>query len=215
MKIEYLGHSTFLITSESGLKILADPYATSSDLTYGEINLSADIVTVSHSHFDHSNVAAVKGNPEVIRKPGESEAKGTRFKGIETYHDEAGGRLRGNNIVFCFAVDGIKLCHLGDLGHKLDYKQVTGIGEVDVLFIPVGGRFTISAGVATEVCHQLKPKVVIPMHYKTEKGLPVIAEVDEFLKGKADVKRISDSQVGFKTGKLPSPSQIIVLNSAL
>jgi L-ascorbate metabolism protein UlaG (beta-lactamase superfamily) len=215
MKIKYLGHATFLISSDKGIKIITDPYETSPDLTYGEITESADIVTVSHYHHDHGNVAAVKGNPEVVSRVGRSKARGIEVKGIASHHDEAGGSLRGNNIIFCFEVDGIRVCHLGDLGHLLDDKQVKEIGGVDILLIPVGGYYTIDAKAATQVCNQLKPKVIIPMHYKTEKGIPNIVGVDEFLSGKANVSRMDTSQVEFKPGELPATGKIIALEPAL
>lgn len=215
MKIKCLGHAAFVITSDAGLKIITDPYETSPSLTYGEITESADVVTVSHDHTDHCNVAAVRGNPEVVRRMGRSAAKGIEFNGIASYHDDAKGRLRGNNIIFCFEVDGIKVCHLGDLGHLLDGKQLKEIGSVDILLIPVGGFFTIDARAATQVCDQLKPKVIIPMHYRTEKSFPDIAGVDEFIKGKNNVTRQDSSEVEFKAGKLPATSQIIVLKPAL
>ena len=215
MNIKYLGHAAFTITSDTGVRIITDPYETGPDLTYGEITESANIVTVSHNHFDHCYVAGVKGNPEVVRRAGRSIAKGIEFKGIASYHDEAKGRLRGNNIIICFELDGIKVCHLGDLGHLLDDKQVTEIGSVDILLIPVGGYYTIDAKAATEVCNQLKPRVIIPMHYKTEKGIPNIFGVDEFLGGKANVRRLDASQAEFKPGELPATSQIVVLKPAL
>jgi L-ascorbate metabolism protein UlaG (beta-lactamase superfamily) len=215
MKIKCLGHSAFVITSDTGVKIITDPYETSPTLTYGEITESADIVSVSHGHTDHGNVAAVRGNPEVIRKAGSSTAKGIDFKGVVSYHDDAGGSMRGGNIIFCFEVDGIKVCHLGDLGHRLDDKQLKEIGSVDIVLIPVGGYFTIDAQVATKVCEQLKPRVIIPMHYRTEKSFPDIAGVDEFLKGKSDVIRQDSSEVEFKAGELPAASQIVVLKPAL
>jgi L-ascorbate metabolism protein UlaG (beta-lactamase superfamily) len=215
MKVKYLGHATFVITSNKGVKIITDPYETTPDLTYGEITESADIVTVSHKHFDHSNVAAVKGNPEVVSRAGRSEAKGIEFNGIASYHDEAGGSLRGGNIIFCFEMDGVRVCHLGDLGHRLDDKQLKEIGRVDILLVPVGGFYTIDAKVATEVCAQLKPRVIIPMHYKTKKGLAGISGVEGFLSGKANVSRPDSSQAEFKPGELPATVQIIVLKPAL
>jgi L-ascorbate metabolism protein UlaG (beta-lactamase superfamily) len=208
MKIKYLGHSAFVITSNKGIRIITDPYATSPDLTYGEINESADIVTVSHGHFDHSNVAAVKGNPEVVNRAG-------RLVVIASYHDDIGGRRAGNNLIFCFELDGVAACHLGDLGHRLDDNQVKEVGRVDVLFVPVGGNYTIDAKVATEVCNQLKPRVIIPMHYKTAKGIPGIAGVEGFLSGKPNVSRPDSSQAEFKPGELPATGQIIVLKTAL
>jgi L-ascorbate metabolism protein UlaG (beta-lactamase superfamily) len=215
MKIKYLGHACFMITSHTGVKIITDPYTTGGDLTYGEIKESADIVTVSHDHFDHNNVSAVHGNPKVVRGAGRSTAKEIEFRGIASYHDEAKGKLRGNNTIFCFEVDGIRVCYLGDLGHLLDSKQVAEIGSVDILLIPVGGYYTIDAKAATQVCNQLKPKVIIPMHYKTEKGIPNIKGLDEFLRGKANVRRLDASQVEFKRRELPATSQIVVLKPAL
>lgn len=215
MQIKYLGHAAFIVSSAEGVKIITDPYATSSDLTYGEIQATADVVTVSHDHSDHCNVAAVGGNPQVVRRAGVSNAKGIEFKGVNSYHDDEGGRMRGGNIIFCFEVDRLKVCHLGDLGHRLDDKQLKEIGKVDILIISVGGYFTIDAKVATEVCEQLKPGVIIPMHYRTDKGLAVIAGVEEFLRGKANVKWLDTSQVEFKVGELPEAGQIIVLKPAL
>ena len=139
MKIEYLGHACFMITSDAGIKIITDPYTAGGDLNFGEIKESADIVTVSHGHFDHNNVSAVRGNPELVKGTVTAEVKGIPFKGIPAYHDEATGSKRGDNTIFCFDVDGIRLCHLGDLGHQLDDKQVTDLDTVDILFIPVGG----------------------------------------------------------------------------
>ena len=135
MKIKWLGHASFMITSETGTKIITDPYVTAENLNYGEIKESADIVTVSHEHGDHSNVSAVRGNPEVVRRVATIEIKGIKFKGLPTYHDNTQGKLRGNNAIFCFKVDGIRLCHLGDLGHQLSAQQVAELDRVDILFI--------------------------------------------------------------------------------
>ena len=216
MKVKWLGHASFMITSDAGTKIITDPYAPDDRLSYGEIKERADIVTVSHGHGDHSNVAAIQGNPEVVR--GNTEVEGIKFKGIPTYHDDTTGEKRGKNAVFCFEVDGVRVCHLGDLGHQLNSKQVTEIGAVDVLLIPVGGYYTIDAKVATEVCNQLKPKVIIPMHYKNKRCAFPIAAVDDFLRGKERVSRLDTldtSEREFKQGELPASTQIIVLKPAL
>jgi len=213
MKIKWLGHASFMITSETGTKIITDPYITTENLNYGEIKESADIVTVSHEHGDHNNVAAVRGNPEVAR--GTAKAKGIEFKGISTYHDDAEGKSRGKNTILCFEVDGIRVCHLGDLGHQLSAQQVAELGKVDILLIPVGGFYTIDAKVAGQLCDRLKPKVIIPMHFKNDKCAFPIAGVDEFLKGKKGVSRLDTSEVEFKQGELPASTQIMVLKSAL
>jgi len=215
MKIKWLGHASFLITSDTGTKIITDPYATGSGIKYGEITESADIVAVSHDHSDHNNVAAVRGKPEVVRGTGITKVKGIEFKGIPSYHDEAGGSQRGKNTIFCFEMDGIRVCLLGDLGHQLSDKQASELGEIDILLMPVGGYYTIDAKVATQVGNQLKPKVIIPMHFKTDKcGFP-ISGVDEFLKGKEGVQKLNASEVEFKQAELPPTTQIIVLQPAL
>ena len=213
MKIKWLGHASFLITSDTGLKIITDPYATDDRLRYGEIKESADIVTVSHDHHDHGNVAAVRGNPEVVR--GSTEVKGIEFRGIPTYHDDSYGANRGSNTIFCFEVDGINICHLGDLGHPLSNEQAADIGKVDVLLIPVGGFFTIDVPTASIVCDQLKPKAIIPMHFKNDRCQFPISGVDEFLRGKPNVNRLATSEVEFKPGELPASTQIMVLPPAL
>ncbi|GAH10696.1 unnamed protein product [marine sediment metagenome] len=213
MKIKWLGHASFMITSDSGMKIITDPYVTGGGLTYGEIKESADIITVSHEHGDHSNVSAVRGSPEVVR--GTAKVKGIEFKGIPTYHDDAEGKVRGNNTILCFEVDGIRVCHLGDLGHPLSDKQTAELGSVDILLIPVGGFYTIDAKVAGQLCDRLKPKVIIPMHFKNNKCTFPIAGVDEFLQGKEGVSRLDAGEVEFKQRELPTTTKIIVLKSAL
>jgi L-ascorbate metabolism protein UlaG (beta-lactamase superfamily) len=213
MKLKWLGHSAFVITSDTGIKLITDPYATDDRLSYGEIKESADIVTVSHDHSDHNNVSAVRGNPEIVR--GTTEIKGIKFRGIPTYHDEAKGQQRGKNTIFCCGVDGAKVCHLGDLGHTLGDKQIAELGGVDILLVPVGGFYTIDAMAANQVCDQLKPRVIIPMHYKTNKCAFPISGVDEFLQGKKNVSRLDASEVELKSGKLPADTRIIVLQPSL
>ena len=213
MKIKWLGHASFLITSDSGTKIITDPYIPDDRLHYGEINESADAVTVSHDHFDHGNVAAVKGSPQVVK--GDAEIKGIKFRGIATFHDSSGGKERGSNTIFCFEVDGVKVCHLGDLGHELTAEQAAQVGAVDVLLVPVGGFYTIDATVASKVAEQLKPKVVIPMHFKNSKCNFPIAGVEEFLRDKKDISQPDTSEVEFRAGEMPPTTQIIVLKPAL
>lgn len=214
MKIKWLGHASFLITSDAGIRIITDPYMPNERLTYDEIKESSDIVTVSHDHFDHNNVAAVRGNPEVVKEA--KEIKGIKFNGIPTYHDDTGGSQRGNNIIFYFEVDGIRVCHLGDLGHPLSDKQVAELDNVDILLIPVGGNYTIDAKVTIEICGKLTPKVIIPMHFRNERcsSFPV-AGVEDFLQGKQGVTKLDTSETEFKAGQLPATTQIIVLKPAL
>jgi L-ascorbate metabolism protein UlaG (beta-lactamase superfamily) len=215
MKIEWLGHACFLITSRDGLRVITDPYTVGGGINYSPIKETADVVVVSHDHGDHSNVSTVQGKPEVVKGSGTKTARGIQFKGIASYHDASQGTQRGLNTVFCFAIDNMKLCHLGDLGHVLDPEQVNEIGAVDILFAPVGGFFTIDASVASRVCDQLKPKVVIPMHFKTPKCDYPIAGVEDFLGGKKDVRRVGNSEADFERERIPAATEIVLLQPAL
>jgi len=208
--VRWLGHASFLITSARGLRIVLDPYG--AGVGYPLPHPTADIVVVSHEHFDHNAISEVRGHFQVVRGPGEHTAKGISFRGIATYHDTSRGRERGRNTVFVFSVDGIRFCHLGDLGHMLSDGQVEEIGPVDVLFVPVGGYFTIDAAVASKVVAQLRPRIVVPMHYQTEVTSPdlPIAGVEPFLKGKPNVKRLAPSSFFVSAAKLPKEQTIFV-----
>jgi L-ascorbate metabolism protein UlaG (beta-lactamase superfamily) len=217
MKIQWLGHACFLLASESGLRIITDPYTAGVfGLEYKPPTETADIVTVSHDHADHNNVADVKGNPQVVQGIGSKEAKGVQFKGVASAHDESSGKERGSNTIFCFALDGVSVCHLGDLGHDLTDQAVADIGGVDVLLVPVGGNFTIDAAVAEKVCQKLAPKIVIPMHFKNDRcpGFPV-AGVEEFTRGRQPVKVSEGTEVEIKKEQLPAATETIVLQPAL
>lgn len=216
MKIKWLGHSSFLITSEEGVKIITDPYTVIAGVfEYGSIEESADIVTTSHKHGDHGNASAVKGKPVVVDQAGARNIKGVDLKGITSYHDETGGKQRGMNIIFCFTVNGVKICHLGDLGHQLEPPQINEAGKVDILLIPVGGKYTIDAKGAGEVCEKLNPRMVIPMHYKTAKCGYEIAGVEDFLKGRKNVRRLEVSEIEIRKGNLPADTETVVLKHAL
>jgi L-ascorbate metabolism protein UlaG (beta-lactamase superfamily) len=213
MKIKYLAHSAFLITSEKGTRIVTDPYTASPGMGYGAITETADIVTVSHEHGDHNNVSAVKGNPKIVKTS--TNVKDIVFIAVPTSHDDQGGSQRGKNTIFCFEVDGVKMCHAGDLGHELTAEQVKATDKVDVLMIPVGGFFTIDAKTAGKVVDQLKPKVILPMHYKMGKSNFPIAGVEDFLKGKSNVIRSNDSEIEIEAGKLTNTAEIVVLKPSL
>ena len=215
MKIKWLGHACFLITSDGGLRVITDPYAVGGGINYSPIRETADVVAVSHDHSDHNNVGTVQGKPEVVKGTGTKTAKGVQFRGVATSHDTSQGKQRGPNTVFCFTIDDIRLCHLGDLGHVLSPAQVTEIGAVDILFVPVGGFFTIDAAVASRVYDQLKPKVVIPMHFKTPECGYTIGGVDDFLRSKKNVRKAMASEVEFQRDELPIATEIVLLQPAL
>jgi L-ascorbate metabolism protein UlaG (beta-lactamase superfamily) len=181
LKITWLGHSCFKIEDGSGKVVVTDPF--DEAVGYPHPKVKADVVTVSHDHHDHNHVAAIGGKPEVVRGPGKKAAAGIEFEGIATYHDEKGGRLRGKNTIFSFEMDGVRICHMGDLGHQLGEKEAAALGDVDVLMIPVGGVYTLDAEGAKKVVGQIKPKVVIPMHFMTPALTFQIDPPDRFLSG--------------------------------
>lgn len=218
MKIKWLGHASFLIEAGDGKRIITDPYEPGSyggAVGYKKIEESADIVTVSHEHEDHNCCKDMKGSPEIVKGTGEKAIKGIKISGVPSYHDSSGGSERGENTIFSFEIDGMKVCHLGDLGHLLSDEDSSKIGDVDVLLIPVGGFYTIDAAEATKVVGKLNPKVVVPMHYKTEVLGFDIAGVDNFLADKKNVKRLDSSEIELKKESLPAESEIVVLKHAL
>ena len=219
MKIQWLGHAAFLLETKDGVRIVMDPYEAGSyggALGYGPIDLPADIVTVSHDqHEDHNHTSAVKGDPVITKGPGFDTVKGVEIKRVHTFHDDSGGKERGENYVFCLEADGMRVCHMGDLGHVLSDDQIAEIGRPDVMLLPVGGTFTVGPAEASRVTDQLKPRIVIPMHYKTPKCAFPIEEVAAFLEGKSKVKKIGDSTVEIEQDSLPEPTEILVLEPAL
>lgn len=179
MQIEYFGHSCFRITSENGISVVTDPY---TGVGY-ELpkNLSADIVTVSHGHFDHNYAEGVHGYQTLLNQTGKYLVNGIEFEGILTYHDEQEGKLRGKNIIFKMTIDGKTVCHLGDLGEACSTETVEKIGKADILLLPIGGTYTIDAKQAFEYVAKIKPKIVIPMHYKPLDGQLDITDAKSFL----------------------------------
>lgn len=179
MKIEYLGHSSFKLTESTGTSVVCDPYDESVGYEYPEV--SADAVTISHHHYDHDKVAAVKGKPEVIDKECSHDLPGVEINAIRSFHDGQRGKKRGENLIFKFRMDGIDICHLGDLGEACSSELIDVLLPVNVLLIPVGGTYTIDAEMAKEYVDRIMPDVVVPMHYR-EKGCKLdIDKVDEFI----------------------------------
>ncbi len=177
MKIRYLGHSCFMLVSQAGTAVVTDPYG---DIGYPLPHVHADAVTVSHGHYDHANVAGVDA-AAVFCRAGEFAVGDFRIRAIPSDHDDAGGRLRGKNLIFTFQADGVTVTHLGDLGEPFSEARARTIPQSDALLIPVGGRYTIDALTAAQYIGRLRPAAVIPMHYKTEDLNIDIAGPDAFL----------------------------------
>lgn len=180
MRVTWHGHSCFEIND--AITVVTDPHDGKSIGIRPPV-VRADLVLISHDHFDHSCSRIVKGDFEVVSTPGEHEKKGIKIRGVATYHDKQKGAKRGDNIVFRFEMDGIIFCHCGDLGHLLTQEQVEMLKPIDVLFIPVGGVFTIDGKEAKEVVKQLEPSITIPMHYRMG-GLSLsVQTIDPLLEG--------------------------------
>lgn len=217
MDITYLGHSCFKLRGKDS-SLVTDPYAPSVGFPLPRV--SADLVTVSHFHADHNHVSGVagttrRGEPFVIKAPGEYEISGISVFGIPTFHDGKNGAERGKNTVFTVHVDAVSLVHLGDLGHMLADSQIEAIGTCDVLLVPVGGLYTLDPKKAIEVVNQLQPSIVIPMHYRTEKHNPkvfgALASVDDFLHegGFEQAQRLE--KLTLTKGSLPEEMEVVVL----
>ena len=210
MKITYLGHSCFHIESNAGTSIVTDPYTgVGYELPAG---LTADAVTVSHGHFDHNYSSAVQ-TKQIISALGKHTVKDIDVAGIATWHDPKQGALRGSNIVFKMQIDGISVCHLGDLGESCSAGILEKIGKVDVLLIPVGGTYTIDAVQAKEYVQKIAPKCVIPMHYRPEDGALDITDCAPFLSlfNESIIRIVKEGEMEITSGNLTKDMQIIYM----
>ena len=215
MEITYLGHACFKLKNKK-VTVIIDPYDKEVGLNLGK--QMADIVVSTHAHKDHSSVERIEGiklgeQPMVIDKPGEYEAKGVSFFVIEAFHDDKKGEERGKNLVVVILMDGVSICHVGDLGSQLDEEQINRIGEIDILMCPVGGHYTVDAKGAIGVMNSLEPKIFIPMHYRTDshnqERFGQLAKLDNF----NNVYGIAPSPVKkLEVGKdrLPVETEIVV-----
>ncbi|KUK13642.1 MAG: MBL fold metallo-hydrolase [Synergistetes bacterium] len=209
MRIEWLGHACFFIETKDGVRIITDPY--DPTLGYTPIPYEADIVLVSHDHFDHNYVDGVKGKPHVVMTPELRTVKGVSISGVELFHDKSGGRERGKNIAFIIDTDGLRLVHLGDLGHVPSPAQLASFGSVDILFIPVGGFYTIDGAEAKKILAELKPKIAIPMHFKTPVLNFPISGVEPFISGLSNVEVLDRSWLEVDAYTLPKETKVIVM----
>ena len=217
MRLTYYGHSSFLVETADGTRVILDPYRSGSydgALRYAPIDETADMVIVTHEHADHDATDTIPGKPLVLVHPTSRTIDGLRITGVEVAHDEAGGSKRGRNTIVVLDDGDIRLAHLGDLGHLLDKAAIEAIGRVDVLLVPVGGFFTIDEREAAAVVDSLDPRIVIPMHYKTDDVDFPIAPVDGFLKTQADPDRSKTSTLEFTSQTLPKGRSTIVLSQA-
>jgi L-ascorbate metabolism protein UlaG (beta-lactamase superfamily) len=207
MEITWLGHACFRIKSKEAA-IVTDPYDDSIGLKLGKV--TADILTISQGHGDHNNRAAVTGEPKIVDGPGEYEIRGVLITGIQTSLDEGSGKL-GTNTVYLIETEDLVVCHLGDLGHVPTPEQVEQMSNVDILMIPVGGSHTLNAGQAAEAVSLIEPKIVIPMHYKTD-GLKLeIDTVDKFCREMGVKSPLLQPKLTVTKNTLPAEQQVMLL----
>src|SRR4030042_1978338 len=216
MKIRWNGHASFTLPAQDGTVIVTEPYEPGcfgGGIKYDPGDDRADVAVVSHDHADHNYTKSLKGSPRVVKAS--AAAKGIQFTGVPVHHDESQGKERGPNTMFAFTVDGVRILFVGDLGHQLLAEDLKKLGTVDLLLAPVGGFFTIDAAGASQLVLAVKPRVMIPMHFKTEKcGFP-IAPVDDFLKRMTAVKKLTSAEVEITPEKLPAKGpEVWVLDPA-
>lgn len=207
MDITYLGHASFKLRGKTGT-VVTDPFDP-KHVGFEFPKVSADIVTVSHQHRDHNYIKAVSGTvrrpqPFIIDAPGEYELQDISVFGYPSFHDNKNGTERGKNTIMVIAIDGIRIAHLGDLGHTLSDRQIDNLGAIDVLLIGVGGDSTIGPKLAAEIIQAIEPSIVIPMHYKT---------LDTFFKemGKEGIEPIE--KLTLTSGSLSEEMEVVVLKS--
>lgn len=179
--------------------------------------VEANIVTISHQHKDHNNSQAVlgnPGNPYVVKGPGEYEVSGVFIRGISSFHDNKEGAERGKNTIYRIDLEGLSLVHLGDLGQKLTDEQLDFLSGVDILFIPVGGTYTIDAEQASELIPKIEPSIVIPMHYNETKlnqeNFGKLGKLESFFSEMGKELNIQP-KISVKKDKLPEELQVVAL----
>jgi L-ascorbate metabolism protein UlaG (beta-lactamase superfamily) len=215
MHIIWKGQSCFQILSARAkaeqVSIAIDPFDEATGLKSS--SFSADILLITHDHHDHNNKKSIKGEPLVIEGPGEYEAKEIYIQGISSWHDEKDGKEKGANTIYIIEAEEMRVCHLGDFGQKeLTTEQLEGIGDVDILMVPVGGNFTIDAKGANKVISQIEPRIVIPMHYHLP-GLKIkLDDIDKFLKEMGKKSVVPEQKLLIKKKDLPlEDTNIVVL----
>lgn len=207
MDVTWLGHGCFRLRGRNAA-VVTDPFPPSIGLKLQR--LDADLVTVSHEHDNHNYTQAVRDGYE-IRGPGEYEVAGVSVIGFPTYHDSEKGATRGRNTVYLIEIDDVRICHLGDLGHRLDDTDAETVSSVDVLLVPVGGRTAINAVQAAEVVRQLEPRYVVPMHYAIP-GLKLeLDTVDRFLKEMAVVAGEPQPKLTLQASSGEYETKVVVL----
>lgn len=214
MNIQYYGHSCFKITTKPAgratddVTIFFDPFDKSIGLRPPQGQ--ADIVFVSHQHHDHNNTEILKGDPIIIDTPGEYAIKGINAVGIDTFHDDKEGAKLGRNTVFTIDSEEIRVCHLGDLGTNLTADQLEDLG-VDILFVPIGGKYTLDGEKAAELARKIEPNIIIPMHYKINGSTVDIENEKKFCQEMGNCPKEKVTKINIKKKDLEGKNMEVIL----
>lgn len=209
MEITWYGRACFRLRGRDATAI-TDPCPPSTGFVAGKHEV--ELITISHDHPDHSYTRSITA-PMTLTRPGEYEVRDLLVTGVRSFHDGSGGAERGPNTIFNIEVDGIHVCHLGDLGHLLTEEQLTEIGHVDVLLVPVGGRYTITPAEAAEVVTQVGAKLVIPMHFATDGASKDLNGPDDFLREMAVAEPVRQPKAVVTASSLPEETQVVLLEA--
>lgn len=209
MEITWFGQSCFLIKTSKNKFILTDPF--DEKIGYKAYTGPADVVTISHHHFDHDCTTKLSEGTKILDTPGEYNWEDIYIKGFPSYHDKQKGALRGKNTIFTIEADGLRICHLGDLGYVLTDEEIKALGKIDVLLIPVGGNFTIDGNEASELCLKMKSKIVIPMHFKTSLISLPIEGAEKFILRMKNGEKTYDNKISI-TEKPTGVNEVKILS---
>jgi L-ascorbate metabolism protein UlaG (beta-lactamase superfamily) len=209
MEITWYGRACFRLKGREA-SVITDPCPPSTGFVAGKHEV--DLMTISHGHPDHSYTRSITAGLTLTR-PGEYEHRNLLVTGVRTFHDGERGKQRGENVVFAVEIDGVHICHLGDLGHLLTEEELAELGPVDVLLVPAGGNFTISPAEAAEVVAQVSPKIVIPMHFATDGVSADLMGPERFLHELAVNEPIRQPKAVVHLSTLPEESQVVLLEA--
>ena len=218
LTLRWFGHAFYFLTSSEGVRVALDPFG---EIGYPMPEVAADVVTLSHEHQDHNGADRLAGSPVVLRglstggvdwNPISYSLKDVRITAVPAYHDDVEGRKRGLNTIFIVDTGGLRLAHLSDIGHTLSEATLEAMGRIDILLVPVGGTFSIDGRQAKEIMSRLRPRITVPIHYKT----PVTAawpieDESAFLEGLENVRRLDTLTVSLTPETLPAQPEVWVM----
>jgi L-ascorbate metabolism protein UlaG (beta-lactamase superfamily) len=212
MKIDWLGHSCFKVTLKNGVVILFDPF--DSTIGYAQQEVEPDIVVISHDHRDHSDLSHIKGDYTMVDTAGVHKIGDVTLTGIKTWHDHCDGAQRGESLAFLLSVNGLRLCHMGDVGCVPSDDVLEQLKGVELLLIPVGGNYTVDAKEAMVIIDAITPNIIIPMHFKTPECNLEIAPLYDFLeqaRGIYDISHPGKAYLKIDKATLKKRTRVVVM----